>query len=48
MAKEENQIFGPFGPIKYDVTKKITEQMQKNICRIKLFLRLKNEISGNV
>ena len=36
MAKEENQIFGPFGPIKYDVTKKITEQMQKNICRIKL------------
>ena len=37
MATVENQIFG--GPIKYDVAKKITEQMQKNIFRIKLYLK---------
>lgn len=43
MATVENKIFG--GPIKYDVAKKITEQMQKNIFRIKLYNDKDNKMS---
>ena len=43
MATVENQILG--GPIKYDVAKKITEQMQKNIFRIKLYNDKDNKMS---
>jgi len=36
MVTKENSNFGPFGPISYKTTKKIIEQMQKNICIIQL------------